>query len=91
MKTSTKNKSIEWNVFLEAMNNLLIQNEIKKKVITKEKNNNIKLCMNTPWWQNKALTELVFFFLQAVTQDTGQVAGSSDNNDKKPTEKHFRL
>lgn len=24
----------------------------------------------------------VFFFLQAVTQDTGQVAGSSDNNDK---------
>lgn len=31
------------------------------------------------------------FFLQAVTQDTGQVAGSSDNNDKKPTEKHFRL
>lgn len=33
----------------------------------------------------------VFFFLQAVTQDTGQVAGSSDNNDKKPTEKHFRL
>lgn len=38
--------------------------------------------MNTPWWQNKALTVLVFFFLQAVTQDTGQVAGSSDNNDK---------
>lgn len=63
----------------------------KKKVITKEKNNNIKLCMNTPWWQNKALTVLVFFFLQAVTQDTGQGAGSSDNNDKKPTEKHFRL
>lgn len=31
------------------------------------------------------------FFLQAVTQDTGQVAGSSDNNNKKPTEKHFRL
>ena len=24
-----KNKSIKWNVFLEAMNNLFIQNEIK--------------------------------------------------------------
>lgn len=37
MKTSTKNKSIEWNVFLEAMNNLLIQNEIKKQLLQKKK------------------------------------------------------
>lgn len=72
MKTSTKNKSIEWNVFLEAMNNLLIQNEIKKKVITKEKNNNIKLHEHTMVTKQSTYRISVFFFTGC---DTGHRSG----------------
>lgn len=72
MKTSTKNKSIEWNVFLEAMNNLLIQNEIKKSYYKRKKQQHKTVHEHTMVTKQSTYSISGFFFTGC---DTGHRSG----------------